>query len=158
MILDDPDLRGFRPRTRRRRGRAEMATRRASRRAALALAVAVIPAGLLAVGWQGTTSARAAGTPAGTGAGAGVCTKTASGEPANCPRPVLRSRLPAGVKDNARLATPVSNPAALVDTRTWTSGGGNTYPGAEVPFGEVQWSPDTMPDRSDGGGYTFGDK
>jgi predicted alpha-1,2-mannosidase len=135
-----------------------MATRRASRRAALALAVAVIPAGLLAVGWQGTTSARAAGTPAGTGAGAGVCTKTASGEPANCPRPVLRSRLPAGVKDNARLATPVSNPAALVDTRTWTSGGGNTYPGAEVPFGEVQWSPDTMPDRSDGGGYTFGDK
>jgi predicted alpha-1,2-mannosidase len=54
--------------------------------------------------------------------------------------------------------------AALVDTRTWTSartqtsGGGNTFPGADVPFGMVQWSPDTMPDRTDGGGYTYGDK
>ncbi len=46
----------------------------------------------------------------------------------------------------------------MVDTRTWTSGGGNTYPGANAPFGMIQWSPDTMPDRSDGGGYTYGDK
>jgi predicted alpha-1,2-mannosidase len=53
--------------------------------------------------------------------------------------------------------TPVSL-AALVDTRTWTSGQGNTFPGADVPFGMVQWSPDTMPHRSDGGGYSYGDK
>jgi beta-glucosidase len=46
-----------------------------------------------------------------------------------------------------------ANLAALVDTRTWTSGGGNTFPGADVPFGMVQWSPDTSPDRSAGGGY-----
>jgi predicted alpha-1,2-mannosidase len=62
------------------------------------------------------------------------------------------------VKNNAIVASPVKNLAWLVDTRTWTSGGGNTFPGADVPFGMVQWSPDTMPDRSDGGGYTYGDK
>jgi predicted alpha-1,2-mannosidase len=55
------------------------------------------------------------------------------------------------------LKSSVSNPAQLVDTRTWTTGGGNTFPGAEVPFGMVQWSPDTMPDRNAGGGYSFGD-
>jgi predicted alpha-1,2-mannosidase len=50
-----------------------------------------------------------------------------------------------------------ANLAALVDTRTWTSGGGNTFPGADVPFGMAQWSPDTSPDRSAGGGYGYGD-
>ena len=39
-----------------------------------------------------------------------------------------------------------------MDTRTWTSGGGNTFPGADVPFGMVQWSPDT-PNGGAGGGY-----
>jgi predicted alpha-1,2-mannosidase len=47
--------------------------------------------------------------------------------------------------------------ASLVDTRTWTSGGGNTFPGAEVPFGMVQWSPDTMPTYNAGGGYDYSD-
>jgi predicted alpha-1,2-mannosidase len=42
---------------------------------------------------------------------------------------------------------------SLVDTRTWTSGGGNTFPGADVPFGMVQWSPDTKPSYRSGGGY-----
>ncbi len=46
----------------------------------------------------------------------------------------------------------------MVDARTWTTGGGNTFPGAEYPFGMVQWSPDTLPHRTDGGGYTFGDR
>ena len=45
----------------------------------------------------------------------------------------------------------------MVDTRTWTSGGGNTFPGADVPFGMVQWSPDTMPNHNAGGGYSYGD-
>ncbi len=40
-----------------------------------------------------------------------------------------------------------------MDTRTWTSGGGNTFPGADVPFGMVQWSPDTKPTYRSGGGY-----
>ena len=33
---------------------------------------------------------------------------------------------------------------------------GNTFPGADVPFGMVQWSPDT-PSRLDTGGYDYGD-
>jgi len=51
----------------------------------------------------------------------------------------------------------VTAPATVVDTRTWTTGGGNTFPGAEAPFGMVQWSPDTVPNRNAGGGYSFGD-
>lgn len=46
----------------------------------------------------------------------------------------------------------------MVDTRTWTTAGGNTFPGADVPFGMVQWSPDTMPNNNAGGGYSFGDE
>ena len=59
-----------------------------------------------------------------------------------------------------RITAPVasSNLAQMVDARTWTTGGGNTFPGAEAPFGMVQWSPDTLPNRSAGGGYNFGDK
>jgi predicted alpha-1,2-mannosidase len=47
--------------------------------------------------------------------------------------------------------------ASLVDTRTWTSGGGNTFPGADAPFGMVQWSPDTRPRNNPGGGYDRAD-
>jgi predicted alpha-1,2-mannosidase len=86
-----------------------------------------------------------------------TCTKTASGHLADCARPVPKSMLPAGARNAAVLSQPVGDPAALVDTRTWTSGGGNTFPGADVPFGMVQWSPDTYPDRSAGGGYGYGD-
>lgn len=49
----------------------------------------------------------------------------------------------------------VSDPASLVNPFIGTANGGNTFPGADVPFGMVQWSPDTV-DRSDGGGYTYG--
>jgi predicted alpha-1,2-mannosidase len=97
----------------------------------------------------------AAGNRAG---GHGItCIKTNSGHLANCARPVPRSKLPAGAKNQTKITHPVSDIASLVDTRTWTSGGGNTYPGATVPFGMVQWSPDTMPNRNAGGGYNFGD-
>ena len=65
--------------------------------------------------------------------------------------------MPARAKDQAVVTQAVTDPATLVDTRTWTTGGGNTFPGAEAPFGMVQWSPDTMPGRNAGGGYTFGD-
>jgi predicted alpha-1,2-mannosidase len=46
----------------------------------------------------------------------------------------------------------VSDPLALVNPFIGTGGKGNTFPGADVPFGMVQWSPDTTP-RSSGGGY-----
>jgi predicted alpha-1,2-mannosidase len=155
-----------------------MSTRRAAQRSGLALAIAAA-AGLLTSGWHASASAPAAqaaqahgvqahatparATPARAGAvqadaPAGVCSKTANGTVTNCPQPVSHSMLPALATDNAPMATLPSNLAAFVDTRTWTSGGGNTFPGADVPFGMVQWSPDTAPGRTDGGGYTYGDK
>ncbi len=86
-----------------------------------------------------------------------VCTEGLDGLPVNCPSQLPTSKLPARAKSQAVVTTPVTDPAQLVDTRTWTTGGGNSFPGAEVPFGMVQWSPDTMPRRSAGGGYSFGD-
>ena len=71
------------------------------------------------------------------------------------------SKLPSAARSQARdqpRRSQSSNLAQMVDARTWTSGGGNTFPGAEAPFGMVQWSPDTLPNRSAGGGYSFGDK
>src|ERR1700683_2415984 len=50
----------------------------------------------------------------------------------------------------------VSDPASLVNTFIGTANGGDTFPGADVPFGMVQWSPDTV-GRPDGGGYSYGD-
>jgi predicted alpha-1,2-mannosidase len=41
-----------------------------------------------------------------------------------------------------------------VDPFIGTAGGGNTFPGATLPFGMVQWSPDTGQD----GWYFYGDK
>jgi len=64
---------------------------------------------------------------------------------------------PRGARNTTRVTAPVTDLAALVDTRTWTTGGGNTFPGAIAPWGEVQWSPDTIPNRSAGGGYSYGD-
>jgi predicted alpha-1,2-mannosidase len=88
-----------------------------------------------------------------------ACSVTSSGRLTDCPRPVPRSKWPKGARNQTRITHAVSQSdlASLVDTRTWTSGGGNTYPGADVPFGMVQWSPDTLPNRSAGGGYNFGD-
>jgi predicted alpha-1,2-mannosidase len=101
-------------------------------------------------------SPRAAATPASASPG-GVCSVTPDGHLVNCPKPVPKAKMPAGARNTTILTQPVSNLAQLVDTRTWTSGGGNTFPGADVPFGMTQWSPDTEPNRSDGGGYNFGD-
>lgn len=55
-----------------------------------------------------------------------------------------------------------SAPTALVNTFVGTSGtqvGGpiDTFPGADTPFGMVQWSPDT-PSQNAGGGYEYGDR
>lgn len=60
-------------------------------------------------------------------------------------------------------AAPASNPVALVDTFLGTSttpDGSDViddFPGADVPFGMVQWSPDT-PSQNAGGGYEYNDK
>jgi predicted alpha-1,2-mannosidase len=105
-----------------------------------------------------TAAAPLAAGPTGVDAhGPAVCTAGANGRPVRCPGQVPKSQLPAKAKDQSIVSAPVTAPATLVDTRTWTTGGGNTFPGADVPFGMVQWSPDTSPNRSAGGGYTFGD-
>ncbi len=110
---------------------------------------------------SGTATTRASRltiAPAAAAKSPAVCSTDPSGQVTNCPGPVPAAELPARATDESPLTSPVSDIAALVDTRTWTTGGGNTFPGADVPFGMLQWSPDTMPHRSDGGGYTFGDR
>src|SRR3954471_25024124 len=47
-----------------------------------------------------------------------------------------------------------SDPASLVNPLLGTTNGGNDFPGADVPFGMAQWSPDTAT-RPDGGGYSY---
>ena len=86
-----------------------------------------------------------------------TCSVTTSGRLIDCQRPVAKSKLPSGARNTGTVGQPVANLASLVDTRTWTTGGGNTFPGAEVPYGMVQWSPDTMPNRNAGGGYGYTD-
>jgi predicted alpha-1,2-mannosidase len=54
-------------------------------------------------------------------------------------------------------AAAVTDPAALVNPLIGTSGAVDTFPGAVAPFGMLQWSPDTSPDRTDGGGYEYDD-
>lgn len=55
------------------------------------------------------------------------------------------------------------DPAALVDPFVGTGSGGqiegdvNSFPGATLPFGMIQWSPDTAPTHPAGGGYYYGD-
>lgn len=62
---------------------------------------------------------------------------------------------------------PVADPASLVDPLIGTgvatsgngsggiAGGGDTFPGPDMPFGMIQWSPDTSPQRQNGGGYWY---
>ncbi len=50
----------------------------------------------------------------------------------------------------------VTSPASLVNPFIGTSNAADDFPGADVPFGMVQWSPDT-PSRPDGGGYEYND-
>jgi predicted alpha-1,2-mannosidase len=56
----------------------------------------------------------------------------------------------------------VTDPASLVDPMVGTGSGGavvgqvDTFPGADMPFGMIQWSPDTS-SRPDGGGYNYDD-
>jgi predicted alpha-1,2-mannosidase len=48
----------------------------------------------------------------------------------------------------------VVDPVSLVNPLIGTAGGGDTFPGADVPFGMVQWSPDTGTDAN-GGSYSY---
>jgi predicted alpha-1,2-mannosidase len=67
----------------------------------------------------------------------------------------------ATVTATAHAATLVTDPTALVNPFIGTGSNsdystGNTFPGADVPHGMLQWSPDT-PSRPNGGGYDYAD-
>ncbi|MFZ7087646.1 GH92 family glycosyl hydrolase [Curtobacterium sp. RRHDQ10] len=65
--------------------------------------------------------------------------------------------MPATAANAATSPTYVSDPASHVDPIIGTSGAVDDFPGTDVPFGMVQWSPDT-PSRPAGGGYEYNDK
>ncbi len=50
----------------------------------------------------------------------------------------------------------VSDPASLVNAFIGTANNANDFPGADSPFGMIQWSPDTT-SRPVGGGYSYND-
>ena len=50
----------------------------------------------------------------------------------------------------------VADPAAMVDPFIGTAGGFNMFPGPDMPFGMIQWSPESN-NRHDGGGYDHND-
>ena len=60
------------------------------------------------------------------------------------------------VPAHAAAAALVSDPASLVNPFIGTTNQADDFPGADAPFGMVQWSPDT-PSRPDGGGYEYND-
>src|SRR5580692_1159031 len=57
----------------------------------------------------------------------------------------------------------VADPSALVNPFAGTGTGGvspgsiSEFPAADVPFGMMQWGPDTSPDRISGSGYSYND-
>ncbi len=67
--------------------------------------------------------------------------------------PIATGHLPA----SAASSPPSIDPAAMVNPFIGTGNGGDTFPGADVPFGMVQWSPDTV-SRPPGGGYFYQDR
>jgi predicted alpha-1,2-mannosidase len=119
---------------------------------------AAVPAAASPAPRPASTGPAAASNPVLLHGRAARCTVTKAGRPAHCHAALPISQLPRGARDQATVTKAVTAPATLVDTRTWTTGGGNTFPGADVPFGMDQWSPDTMPDNNAGGGYSFGDE
>ncbi|QMU69690.1 hypothetical protein GXP74_17025 [Streptacidiphilus sp. P02-A3a] len=87
----------------------------------------------------------AAGALVGCGAGEGLAL---AATPQQVSPPAAASR--------AKAAALVTSPASLVNPFIGTSNQADDFPGADVPFGMVQWSPDT-PSRPDGGGYEYND-
>jgi predicted alpha-1,2-mannosidase len=57
---------------------------------------------------------------------------------------------------SASPGTSTTDVAALVNPFIGTAGAVDAFPGADLPFGMIQWSPDT-PSRPFGGGYSYND-
>src|SRR3954447_7493747 len=66
---------------------------------------------------------------------------------------------PAAAEDFTPLVDPFVGTASGAKDFGTGGGAGNTFPGAVVPFGMVQFSPDTWPGRDNfAGGYSYGDR
>jgi len=105
---------------------------------------AVVALSMALIAGLGSSSPSSAASPGSTSSSPGTTTSA----PASGPSP----------------GSPVGlTPSQLVDTFVGTGVGGqsvgsiDTFPGADMPFGMVQWSPDTTPDRTSGGGYSYHD-
>ncbi|HEV3360269.1 MAG TPA: lectin [Pseudonocardiaceae bacterium] len=68
---------------------------------------------------------------------------------------IVAAMLPA-IGSAAPTPAAVTDPASVVNPFIGTSNSADDFPGADAPFGAVQWSPDT-PSRPDGGGYEYND-
>jgi predicted alpha-1,2-mannosidase len=55
---------------------------------------------------------------------------------------------------SAAAPQPAAAPALLVNPMIGT-GRGNAFPGPDMPFGMIQWGPDTADPRQNGGGYNY---
>jgi hypothetical protein len=77
--------------------------------------------------------------------GKGSCYVSSKGRLEDCQKPVGTDKIPVGARDKATVndAESPNDLASLVDTRTWTTAGGNTFPGADVPYGMVVAPPVT---------------
>jgi putative alpha-1,2-mannosidase len=65
----------------------------------------------------------------------------------------------AAAGDPLRVVDPLVGTAAGAPDFGTGGGAGATFPGAVVPFGMVQFSPDTLPGTTNfAGGYSFGDR
>ncbi|MEV6851303.1 lectin [Actinoplanes sp. NPDC051411] len=84
------------------------------------------------------------------GAGLGVALAGAFATPT-----LAAANAGANAAPNAAAAL-ITAPATLVNPFIGTSNQADDFPGAAVPFGMVQWSPDT-PSRPSGGGYEYND-
>jgi predicted alpha-1,2-mannosidase len=61
-------------------------------------------------------------------------------------------------RDLARYVNPFSGTAPGAQDYGTGGGAGNTFPGPVLPFGMIQWGPDTSPASANaGGGYAYGD-
>ena len=93
----------------------------------------------------------------------GACGPSAP-SPTASPGPSASTATSGPVTTTTTPASPAGlSPSALADPFLGTGVGGSsvgsidTFPGADMPFGMVQWSPDTTPDRTSGGGYSYRD-
>src|SRR5438045_7175403 len=67
-------------------------------------------------------------------------------------QPAFAAQIPTTATKVHRAAL-VPDPASMVNTMVQTGSGGNDFPGAQAPFGMIQWSPNTK-GRSAGGNYS----